>query len=199
MNLEKIAEHVKVFHDRCEEQRREIMARTEAQEKRAQEQKERTERTVKKFENTILHDLQAFFKEVAPLFSSPYLDIVLDTHLKRTQFVISDNDSIPAYAFLALAARPGEDADDTFTNARYLLFAVDTVEHSLDLLLKNDERVSLCKGGNEEDSSIMLKSYPLDNYNLDEIKAFINKYLLEELAYHQENFRVEVGSLRLEQ
>lgn len=192
-NLDKIAKRVALFTEHCEDQIRELKTLRETREKKEREENEQRECIKTRFEETILQDLQQILQDISPCVNSPYLRLLLDTHLQRSEFVISNDSLIPAYAFFAIGASAEESFDEGFTNARYLLFAAPTsLEDSFRLSVNNDERSFTTKGGNEDDSARYLKDYTFDNYNLDEIKDTISKYLLEELAYHQEHFKLPV-------
>ena len=192
-NLDKITKRVALFTEHCDDQIREVKTLQETREKKVREENEQRERIKTRFEETILQDLQQIMQDVSPRVNSPYLRVVLDTHLQHSEFVIGNNSLIPAYAIFAIGASAEEDFDECFANARYLLFAAPTsLEDSFRLSLNNEERSFTTKGGNEDDSAKHLKDYTYDNYNLDEIKDTISKYLLEELVYHQEHFKVPV-------
>lgn len=190
--LEEIAKQAALFTERCEGQIHEAKAQQEAKEKKDKEDNQRRDRIRKRFEETILHDLQSILNDISPFVTSPYLGILLDTHLQRSEFGINDTSVIPAFAFFAIDAKPREDSDECFEVTRYLLFASTSAsENSFCISLNNDERAFLSRGINEEDSSKRLREYTFDNYNLDEIKEIISNYLLEELAYHRVHFKID--------
>ena len=190
-NLDEIAKRAALFTENCENQIQEVKTLQETREKKEREENEQRERIKTRFEETILQDLLQLLQDISPRVNSPYLRVLLDTHLQRSEFVIGTDSLIPAYAFFAIGASAEESFDEGFTNARYLLFAAPTsLENSFRLSLNNDERSFTTKGGNEDDSARHLKDYTFDNYNLDEIKDIISNYLLEELAYHQEHFKM---------
>lgn len=187
------AQQAKAFHDKCDQQYRVIMDRIEAKQKEAAERKERKQQIAKKFEDTILAHLEEAFVKISNICNSPYLQLFLDTHVKRSKFIISQNAFIPGYAFFAISSRSGEQDDEVFPNARYLLFttSIDS-ETSFSIFLQNDERESMSVGANEDDSSRLLATYSFDNYNKNEIEQLINKYLLEEINYYNENSKLHV-------
>ncbi len=124
------------------------------------------------------------------LFSTPYLDIVLESHCKSNTFYLHDQEKVPAFAFFGLDAisREGQEA---FYRARYLLFAMSASNDSFDLFVKNESRM-LSIDERDDDESTWVQSYAFDNYNFDEIQQHIEKYLIEELSYFQKNFHVEL-------
>ncbi len=129
-------------------------------------------------------------REDQPLFSTPYIDIVLESHGQSNIFYPHDREKVPAFAFFGVDAisRKGQEA---FYRARYLLFAMSTSGNSFDLFVKNESRM-LSIDERDDDESTWVQSYAFDNYNFDEIQQHIEKYLLEELSYFQKNFHVKL-------
>lgn len=144
---------------------------------------------IKKFDETILKDLQDLFNEIKPAFSSPYLELVLDTHVQHEYFYIHDDDNIPAFAVLALDAKSKVD-DDTFDMPCYLFFATYTSGNSFELSLNNEERELLHSGQHEDDECTSIQTYSFDDYDFNEIRGHIEKYLTDELSYLQKNFKL---------
>lgn len=186
-----IFEKVKSFNANCEKQYQDIAEKEEQQRREEQERERHLEDLKKKFESTILKDLQLFFYSIKPALSSPYLEFLLDTHIQRKRFFLYDKPDTPAYAFLALDAR-SKIHEETFECARYLLFAISPSGSSFELMLENEGRDVLRAGENEDIDTTFLQSYPLDEYNFDDIRKHIEKYLMEELTYFQEHFRIDV-------
>src|SRR5690606_6398203 len=185
----KFSEIVQSFHNKCEEQHHAIENKKERERKKEQEQAKRKEDVIKKFDDTILKDLQTFFTEIKSAFSSPYLELVLDTHGQHEYFYIHDDDHIPAFPALALDAN-SQDDDDVFNCACYLFFVASSTDDSFELWLNNKSREFLCFGEHEDDERTTLQTYSFDDYDFEEIRGHIEKYLTEELSYLQENFKV---------
>src|SRR5690606_35249686 len=187
----KFSEIVQSFHNKCEEQHHAIANKKEKERKKEQEKAKRKEDVIKKFDETILKDLQHLFTEIKPAFSSPYLEILLDTHNQRKRFYIYDQEASPAFAFLALDAKSRED-EDTFDDTRYLLFAISVTGGSFDLFVKNESRdfLNQCEDGDED--STLLQTYPFDDYDFNEIRGHIDRYLTDELSYLHKNFKIRV-------
>ncbi|TYR31676.1 hypothetical protein FXV77_20755 [Sphingobacterium phlebotomi] len=188
---QKISEIVQTFTAECDKQHQAITQKKEKERKKEEEKAKRKEDVIKKFDDTILKDLQHLFTEIKPAFSSPYLEILLDTHNQRKRFYIYDQEASPAFAFLALDAKSRED-EDTFDDTRYLLFAISVTSGSFDLFVKNESRdfLSQCEDGDED--STLLQTYPFDDYDFNEIRGHIEKYLTDELLYLRKNFKVRI-------
>src|SRR5690606_37349126 len=176
-----ILEKVQLFHAKCEKERNDILQRDREEKRKEEEKEERKQHLQNKFNETILKDLKALFDELTPLFSTPYIDIVLESHGHSNIFYLHDREKVPAFAFFGVDAisREGQEA---FYRARYLLFAMSTSGNSFDLFVKNENRM-LSSGERDDDESIWVQSYVFDNYNFDEIQQHIEKYLIEELSY----------------
>jgi len=188
---QKFSEIVQTFTVECDKQHHVITQKKVKQRKKEQEKAERKQALIKKFDDTILKDLQHLFKEIEPAFSSPYLEILLDTHNQRKRFYIYDQEASPAFAFLALDAKSRED-EDTFDDTRYLLFAISVTSGSFDLFVKNESRdfLNQCEDGDED--STLLQTYPFDDYDFNEIRGHIERYLTDELSYLHKNFKIRV-------
>lgn len=186
-----IYEKILSFNAKCEKEYLNIAQKAEKRRKKAEDREKHRQYLIKNFDETILKDLQNLFREIEPAFSSPYLEIVFDTHHQRKEFYIQDTESIPAYAFLALDAKSKAD-DETFDCTRYLLFVASASGDSFELLLKNESRNLLCYEQNEDDETALVQSYSFDSYDFAEIREHIEKYLIGELSYLQKNFKVRV-------
>lgn len=186
---QKFSEIVQTFTAECDKQHHVITQKKEKERKKEQEKAKRKEDVIKKFDDTILKDLQHLFTEIKPAFSSPYLELVLDTHDQHEYFYIHDDDHIPAFAVLALDAKSKDD-DDIFNSACYLFFVASSTDDSFELWLNNKSREFLCFGEHEDDERTTLQTYSFDDYDFEEIRGHIEKYLTDELSYLQKNFKV---------
>ncbi|RZF57874.1 hypothetical protein [Sphingobacterium corticibacterium] len=185
----KLSEKVQAFTAKCEEQQHAIEQKKEQERKKEEEQAKRKEDVAKKFDDTILKDLRHLFTEIKPAFSSPYLEIILDTHDQHEHFYILDDDEIPAFASLAVDAKAKVDGN-IFDYPRYLFFVTSISSNSFALSLNNECREVLRFGAHEDDESTLLQTYSFDDYDFNEIRGHIEKYLTDELTYLQKNFKI---------
>ncbi|MBD1421214.1 hypothetical protein [Sphingobacterium chuzhouense] len=186
---QKISEKVQAFTAKCDEQHHAIAQKKEQERKKEEEQAKRKEDVAKKFKETILKDLRHLFTEIKPAFSSPYLEIILDTHDQHEHFYILDDDEIPAFAALAVDAKSKVDSN-IFDCPRYLFFVTSISSNSFALSLNNECREVLRFGDHENDENTLLQTYSFDDYDFNEIRGHIEKYLTDELSYLHENFKV---------
>ncbi|MBE8721225.1 hypothetical protein [Sphingobacterium pedocola] len=186
-----LAEKVRQFEDSFKKQLNIFEEREQIRINEEREIEQQQEAFKKKFESSILADIQKLHKKIEQQIASPYLKILFQWHGNMADFCSDEylGDEIPAYIFYAIDGKQEND-DDIFCYSEFLFFAGDMETRSLLVYKCNQQRVQFVHNVDLEKDRILLAEYKLENYDLDAIKSLVYDYLIAELAHKEKNYEV---------